>query len=344
MVERLTEEKWKLFVDMGAFKLLALAGLSGNTLSVVCYLINCFVSGIPEVLTSSRELSVLLGMRPGEVEECLEVLVDMNIVKLQRNNGERMIVCLMMDPTQWKNLKLPAVRDSGKRRRIGDAANVRPIRPQKPTITNTEEDNLGSSLEALSFPMDPGQPKPERTNSDDSSVNLAPIERVLQSFLDFHPEADEARERTFAETLVATQPTDQVLTMVKSFGAEIRSLGLLVGAWVHYSQKLDKLSAESNTSSLEEYRKQTESSDRLLREAAKTMLKREAQGNISLSTPERVLLHVFEEHDMPRRQLYWALQMTHRYPALKEFFNEVRSLAHAPTPFPSSNPPPSGHS
>jgi hypothetical protein len=393
------EDQWKTFLDSGAFKVLALAGLSGNAHSVVLYLINCFVSGIRDVLTSSSEMSVLLGISAGHIDQILSELSDMQIVKMDRNSGDRMILSLNMDPQTWRNLRLPAQRDCGQRRRIGDAANVRPIRPQEkphsanrnwsqadsssPQISMDEpsspsgadhSDGLvddegaastrlvhsGGSLEALNFPLrqvgvTDGRHKGGQTGGSPSGPGaengpismgagatgaqgdnaLSSVDQILADFLAAHPDANPARERLFAEALVATHPHEQIADIIQRFPQEIRSLGLLLGAWLHFSQKRDLAERAERPALLDEYRKQAEDADGRLRLASRRMLKLLHAGRIELSSDEEVLLHVLHEHEVPRRQLYWALRMRSRYPALADFFSEVSHLAQAPAGQPS---------
>lgn len=367
------EDQWKTFLDSGAFKVLALAGLSGNAHSVVLYLINCFVSGIRDVLTSATEMSVLLGIRAHDVDQILQDLSEMSILRIDRNSGDRMVLSLNMDPQTWRNLRLPAQRDSGQRRRLGDAANVRPIRPQeKPQSANlnwsqtdgavsepiesgdSESTAAGGSLDALNFPLrqvrrrsgsgsgsahGESEPLPAAAGASapdgasgrgPSEGELPPEERVLAAFLAVHPAASPDRERLFAEALVATHPVEQITDIIRRFPVELRSLGLLLGAWLHFSQKRDQAERAERPALLDEYRKQAEDADRQLRLASRRMLKLLQAGRIELSSDEEVLLHVLHEHDVPRRQLYWALRMKTRYPALADFFGEVHQLAQAP--------------
>lgn len=366
------EEQWQTFLNSGAFKVLALAGLSGNAHSVVLYLLNCFVSGIRDVLTSSSEMSVLLGIGAHDVDQILTDLSEMSIVRIDRNSGDRMVLSLNLNLQTWSNLKLPAHRDSGQRRRIGDAANVRPIRPQeRPPSAHLnwsqsegsgpkneegrDSDNgaLSGSLEALNFPLRQVRKNPdseaasawregeaalagadvnvrEGAENGGSESQQSPQECVLAAFLAVHPEASSERERVFAEALVATHPVEQITDIIWRFPVELRSLGLLLGAWLHFSQKRDQAERAERPALLDEYRKQAEDADRQLRLASRRMLKLVKAGRIELSSDEEVLLHVLHEHDVPRRQLYWALRKRTRYPALADFFAEVHQLAQAP--------------
>lgn len=336
MTDISNSKQWNAFLSGGAFKLLALSGLSGHALSLMCYLLNCYVSGIDDVMSSSRELSVLLGFPEPDVRQALELLIEMNMVSCVRDDGERQVYRVQLQTEHWRNLRIPALRDGTPRRRIGDAANIWPIRPlQPPDIPEGGAELQAAdenSLDALSYPLERGSGASEPAGEGEETGRKTQLEDIVEAFMADHPEADRGKERVFAETLLAQHDGDLVLHMVQTFGRELSSLGLLIGAWLHFSQKFVALQSDEQMARLDDYRRQNEAQERNLRRSARRLLDKAASESpaLVLSSHELTLLHVLSEHAHPRKQLYWALKMRHRYPELTQFLKEVETFAQTP--------------
>jgi hypothetical protein len=349
-------QEWKTFVEFGGFKILALAGLSRAAYQIVCYLMNCYVSGIHEVLTSNKELSVLLGMTAFDVQDSLEVLTEMQIVRRQHNNGERFVLAIALDPKKWTHLRLPEESKARQRGHIGDATNVLSLFPQAMSFphgdeatpgleiakASTEETNAGA--QAGGEDASPANPFESAEDSAGRVLGIAGAlafdgmkpqdeKGLLASYLALHPSNDPDREKFFLDTLFGSHSHEQVERMVIVFGAELRSLGFLVGAWTHYAQKLEQILAEEPTSDLDAFRRLSDAQDVEIRRAAREFARRCNEDAVTLASAERVLLTVLEEHDHPRRQLYWALKIRGRYPQLAKFFDEQMHIAQMPPSF-----------
>jgi hypothetical protein len=142
--------------------------------------------------------------------------------------------------------------------------------------------------------------------------------RVCTSFLQGR-EVDQQQENRIerdAQVLVETHPVDQVLIMLRHFGARIPTLSLLASSWRHYQELFEE---ETMRVDLQGARKKHIELDNLLRKDVEELLdKRE---DLSLSEEERTVLEILSNHNHPRRQLFWAYQTRSRYPNLNEFFD-----------------------
>lgn len=343
-------QEWKTFVQFGGFKILALAGLSRAAYQLVCYLINCYLSGISEVLTSNKELSVLLGMTSFDVQDSLVVLTEMQIVRRERNNGERFVLAISLDPKKWLHLRLPDESKSRQRGHIGDASNVLSLFPQAMSFPHGEDaggleiaKHNSEGSEKGSQAVAPKQGNVTEINPGVAlgmagvlaldSLTPQDAKGLLEAYLALHPNNDPDREKFFLETLFGSHSHEQVQRMVQVFGAELKSLGFLVGAWTHYAQKLEQILAEEPTSDLDAFRRLSDAQDLEIRRAAREFVRRCNEDGLTLASAERVLLTVLEEHDHPRRQLYWALKIRARYPQLARFFDEHMHIAQMPPNF-----------
>jgi hypothetical protein len=345
------------FIDKGGFKLLAVARLSGAAYATVCYLCNCLAAGVEEIVTSTGELSLLLGVGERATRVALEELESSRIVFITgQGQGKTLALRLNVDPTSWDNLRKDPAPSKRRRSPLGDAKNIHSLLPQSPLPegqngrlrdvsdpspgekadgpTPTSENSgsiamaLGasglSSREALIFPVGKqGQKSTEKHHNPD--LEATAIKRVLEVFGKYKDTFDIEKETSYAALLSENHPVEQIVEILQAFGKEIPSLGLLAGAWLHYSERLHHL--EKEEISLDAYRKKHETMEKKLRQLAHAELKR-AQGlKVTLSADEELLLRIFTRHDQPRKQLYWALQAAARYPHLQEFFHATAHMA-----------------
>jgi hypothetical protein len=325
----------KTFVDKGGFKLLAVSRLSTGGYATVCYLLNCLAAGVEEVVTSYGELSVLLGIPERLIRTSIQELADTNIVLRSQSQGAKnMILRLNLDPNMWRNLRKETQKK--KRPSLGDAHNVRSLRPQKPTVGNGHQ----PLREVAAMEMDPGKGMTPRealvfpsssfhkrdNSSQDSPSHLLAEQQVLERFSSVRGTSiDREKELAYAGLLCENHPLDQILSIIDAFGKEVPSLGLLAGAWLHYSERINHL--EKEELSLEAYRRKSETMLRKLRQLAAAELKRAQSLKVTLSAEEELLLRIFMRHEQPRKQLYWALQVRERYPHLKDFFSATQDMA-----------------
>jgi len=352
------------FVDKGGFKLLAVARLQSGSYALVCYLVNCMAAGVDEVVSSLGELSVLIGIPERSTRTAVEELESCRIVIITRTQGGKkggktLAARLNLDPATWQNLRKETTAGKRKRTPLGDAHNVRPLHPQRPHpvhggIVGAEEEggsagtggtrsDNGSGVshglrdvsheetlspsDALLFPS--GRQGPLRTGkgeSQDAPLQGTAVRRVLEAFASKKDAPlDEEKEHAYAALLCEGHPVEQTIALIEAFGREIPSLGLLAGAWMHYSERFHHL--EKEEISLEAFRKKSEGLERKLRSLAVGELRRSQSLKVVLSADEELLLRIFTRHDHPRRQLYWALQVRERYPHLQDFFNATAHMA-----------------
>ncbi len=181
--------------------------------------------------------------------------------------------------------------------------------------------------DALLFPSGGGV----GSSADEPEGELAEtaVRRVLEAFAaSKEAPLDEEKERAYAALLCENHPVEQIVLLIEAFGREIPSLGLLAGAWMHFSERFHHL--EKEEISLLAFRKKVETLERRLRALALSELKRAQSLKVILSADEELLLRIFTRHVHPRRQLYWALQTKERYPHLQDFFNATAHMAQKP--------------
>jgi hypothetical protein len=156
-----------------------------------------------------------------------------------------------------------------------------------------------------------------------SNAELEAWHRVFESFargreMDEH---EQKTTRSVAMALADAHPIDQILVMVRHFGARIPTLSLLASNWDHYAEQYEQ---EHQRLDLFEVRQKQAELDQKARDAALVAI--EARETLNLSDEEMQVLEVLSQHRHPRRQLFWAYQQRIRYPKLSSFFNENASL------------------
>lgn len=313
------------FAERGGFKLLAVSRLSAGAYSLVCYLLNCTAAGAEEVLSTSGELSVMLGITERLVRSAIDELASSHIIELMpvaKGPTFRLRICL--DCSKWENLR--RAPQNKKRTQIGDAHNIHPM-PSHDALVFPAQRIGNHKLQALAGGKEK-QNKTPQINSEEKLLNDAL--QIYDAFLNQKSQGthNPDKEKSYAHLLVESHPVEQILALIQHFGAEIPSLGMLAGAWLHYSEKFHKLNAA--TSDLQNYRKKHFTDDKKLRNLSQAELKRGAAGKVLLTDDEQLLLQIFVRHENPRRQLYWALQAKERYPHLDDFFVACKDLAIPP--------------
>lgn len=354
----------QVFIDKGGFKLLAVARLGPGSLALVCYLVNCMAAGVDEVVSSPGELAVLLGIPERSARAALEELESCSILDVtypsKATRAKTFALRLNLDTARWQNLRKDPQASKRKRTPLGDAKNIHPLHPQRlhedaqgsskaqeeredakrpggrlrdvtlaplpPEVSKGKRKASGLSPgDALLFPSGRGLPG----DAHGAGLSETAVKRVLAAFAARKDDPlDEEKERAYAALLCENHPVEQIVLILEAFGREIPSLGLLAGAWMHYSERFHHL--EKEEISLSAFRKKAESLERRLRALALSELKRAQSLKVILSADEELLLRLFTRHAHPRRQLYWALQAKERYPHLQDFFNATAHMAQKP--------------
>jgi hypothetical protein len=314
------------FANRGGFKILALSKFSAPAFSLVCYLLNCSLAGVEDVLCSSKELALMLDTQEQKVKDALEELKKSGAVSLKNMGKNNQTIRLSLEIEEWalqaKNLP------KEKKGKIGVAKNISRLSPQvvpKKGVKLKSVDER-SARELLMFPIQ-NKPRGEK-------LKKVEFERILEAFLERKGAAgskktlDTAKETQYAELLAENHPANQVIELIEKFGAEIPSLAMLAGAWMHYVERFSEVKKQEV--SLDIFRKKIEAQEKKLRMLALSDLKKVEVGKLVLSSDEQLLLRIFSRHAEPRKQLYWALQTKERYPRLAVFFQQTQEFAAAP--------------
>lgn len=292
---------FRQFVNASGLKVLAMTQLSQGEYSLVLYLLNCAASGLDELVTNFRELSSLMGYDVETIQRCVYSLAEKNIIRIRH-----------ADLATIPNDRLSV--------RIG-------LNYEMSTWTINKDSDLDSK-DAIVFPFRRGQNLQliDGTKPDEPIVeiikpqsSLPTWRRVLNAFelVESLNSEELAQAEADAKILTETHPTDQVLLMLRHFGARIPTLSLLASSWQHYQEVYEE---ETQRVDISEARLKHHELDNKLREKVEEHLAKKQE--LELSEEEIAVLEILFSHRHPRRQLFWAFQARSRYPKLKEFFDE----------------------
>ena len=292
---------FRQFVNASGLKVLAVTQLSQGQYSLILYLLNCAASGLDELVTNFRELSSLMGYDVDTIQQCVYSLAEKNIIKIRH-----------ADLATIPNDRLSV--------RIG-------LNYEMSTWTIKNDGELDSK-DAIVFPFRRGQNLQliDGSKSDEPIVeiikpasSIPTWRRVLSAFdrTESLGTAELAQAETDAKILVETHPIDQVLLMLRHFGARIPTLSLLASSWQHYQEVYEE---ETQRVDIGEARLKHHELDNKLREKVEEYLAKKQE--LQLTEEELGVLEILFSHRHPRRQLFWAYQARSRYPNLKSFFDE----------------------
>jgi hypothetical protein len=245
------------FGERGGFKVLAVARLSSCSYSLVLYVLNCLVAGIDEIVSSTGELSVLLGVSEKQVKFAIDELSENNILSITKKHGKTLVLKMNLDPEKWKNLRSSPERN---KRVLGDAKNLHSIIPQKNLNEKSSPIKVPlSSHEALLFP---NQKKTKHEDIHDEKLN-----KIIKIFTQNQKNnIDLEKETDFAKLLLENHPIDQIISLINFFSKEIPSLSMLAGAWFHYLNKYREETADVDD--LNAFRRKHEDYDKKIRNLA----------------------------------------------------------------------------
>jgi hypothetical protein len=308
------------FWELGGFKVLAVARLASCSYSLVLYVLNCFVAGIDEIVSSTGELSILLGVPERQVKLAVEELSDSNILSVTRKHGRTLVLKMNLDPEKWKNLRSTPERS---KRILGDAKNLHSLIPQKNISSKAKPIKVSlSSQEALMFPK---KVISHNKNSKNIDINQnEEIKKILEAFSEYHKnQIDIKKESNFAILLLENHPVEQIISLIHFFSKEIQSLSMLAGAWFHYMNKYREETADVDD--LNAFRRKHEDFDEKIRTLASFELKKIQREKKNITADEELLLHILMRHEQPRKQLYWALKAKEKYPGLVLFLDQAKA-------------------
>lgn len=288
------------FKRNSGFKVLAMAQLNSCEYSLILYLLNCSVSGLNNLITTESELESLIGYDSVTLHDALENLSSKGMIRLKYSDtqtGARpsLSISMQFDTHRWTL----SVDDES----TTHDAIVFPFRRLGQRSLTVVKDRDETEAEK--------NQKPKKT---------ATWRRVFESYLQGRSLSDSELEEAEkdAHVLVETHPVDQILIMIRHFGARIPTLSLLASSWQHFAEMYEN---ENHRVDLLEARHKHKELDDQLRKAAK-----ESLSDSELSEEERTVLNIILKHRHPRRQLFWAYQTKGRYPGLAKFFHENASL------------------
>lgn len=312
------------FWEQGGFKVLAIANLGSCSYSLFLYILNCIVAGIDEIVSSTGEISILLGVPEKQVKIAIEELSESNILRVTKKHGRTLVLKLNLNPEKWKNLRrFP----EGNKRILGDAKNLHSLIPQNKISTKLKPTNIAlSSQEALVFPKKIDISIKHKKSKDNKSTLDIEIKKILKIFEKYQKnKINVTKESSFARLLLENHPIDQIIALIHFFSKEIPSLSMLAGAWFHYLNIYREETTEVDD--LNAFRKKHLNFDEKIRALASSELKKIQKEKKIITPDEELLLHILIRHDQPRKQLYWALKAKERYPGLTLFLTQAKNSA-----------------
>lgn len=287
------------FMKESGFKVLAMAKLNSCEYSIVLHLLNCSVSGMEEIITTSSELASLIGYEENEVQEGLLSLSERGFIRLKEgeshadDSSASISIGVEFDFHKW-NLKT-------------DEA----LTPQDAIVYPFLRNKKGPSL-----PLNEVE-KP----SEEEKVEA--WEKVLAEYLKSRSvnSKELAKEEASARTLAETYPVDQIMLMLDHFAKRIRNLSLLASSWQHYQELYER---ETCKVDFMQARKKHQLLDEKLKKSAREWLADSTKHG--LGQDENAVLKMLIRHRHPRRQLYWAYQARDRFTKLVPFFKQNADL------------------
>lgn len=169
------------FWERGGFKVLAVARLGSCSYSLVLYVLNCLVAGIEEIVSSTGELSILLGVPEKQVKAAIEELSESNILSVTKKHSKTLVLKMILDPGQWVNLRSTPERN---KRMLGDAKNLHSLIPQENIGNKVKPTKVSlSSQEALVFPRKVTSKNKKEQDSDNKMKE--DIGKIISAFKEY---------------------------------------------------------------------------------------------------------------------------------------------------------------
>jgi hypothetical protein len=268
------------------------------------------MSNLEDLISNDAELSSIIGHSPIDVRTALEHMAGRSIIKV--SYGER------SKPSRTQSVRLSMNWNLAKWK----------------LMENSELKESDDHHEAIIFPIRPGLTAPlqilagnQQRHGDKkagkSSEEFSAWNRIFEAFAQ-NRDLDERESKStekVAKGLADAHPVDQILVLVRHFGARIPTLSLLASNWDHYAEQYEH--EHQNLDLFEIQHKQQELNQKA-RDAAVQLL--EKRKELELSEEEVLVLELLSQHRHPRRQLFWAYQQRIRYPKLANFFKENEGL------------------
>jgi hypothetical protein len=118
---------FKDFIKSEGLKKLALAKLKSASYSLLIYLFNEILSGVDEIISSRKELSILLGWPEKQITEGLDELKFCNMIQVTEVAGKPLRIRPQLHLDQWN---IPHVLPSDQKKQpLGEAINLHSLVP-----------------------------------------------------------------------------------------------------------------------------------------------------------------------------------------------------------------------
>lgn len=121
---------FKEFIKNEGLKKLALTKLKSASYSLLIYLFNEILSGVDEIISSKKELSLLLGWTEKEIIEGLDELQFCNMIQFTSVNGKPLRIRAQLNMENW-NIVHTQTTDNIHKPQLEDATNLHPLLPSK---------------------------------------------------------------------------------------------------------------------------------------------------------------------------------------------------------------------
>ncbi len=120
---------FKEFIKGDGLKKLAMMRLKSSSYSLAIYLFNEIVSGVEEMITSRKELSLVLGLTEKQFSDALDELQFYNIILVQEVAGKPLRIRAQLNVSLW-NMVHSIPGDGNTKSHLGDASNVHALHNQ----------------------------------------------------------------------------------------------------------------------------------------------------------------------------------------------------------------------
>ena len=152
---------FKKFIKEEGLKKLAMTKLKSASFSIAIYLFNEIISGVDEIITSRKELSLLLGWGEKQICEGLDELQFYNMIQVTEVAGKPLRVRAQLNIELW-NVVHTMSDDLPKKNTLGEVTNLHALHPneESPQEKGIKLVNLNVLDEPIPFP------KNRRTESE----------------------------------------------------------------------------------------------------------------------------------------------------------------------------------
>ena len=163
---------FKEFIKSEGLKKLALTKLKSASYSLLIYLFNEILSGVDEIISSRKELSLLLGWTEKEINEGLDELQFYNMIQLTSVAGKPLRIRAQLNIDSWNVVHTQTADNNNKKQPLGEVTNLHSLLPSEnsPHKKKVKLIDLNIFEDPIPFPKNNLSPI-KVTNSTESSLN-----------------------------------------------------------------------------------------------------------------------------------------------------------------------------